>query len=67
MTMLHSDWVFTDGSLMLFRMTSIPIRYHIKVRGRANPYDPQDAGYFAERHARQGYQAPALPPDWLPL
>ena len=61
------DWVFTDGSVTLFRMATIPIRRHVKVRGDANPYDPQDASYFAERHARRGYQPPATPPAWLPL
>ena len=61
------DWVFTDGSVTLFRMATIPIRRHVKVRGDANPYDPQDASYFAERHARLGHKAPAAPPAWLPL
>ena len=61
------DWVFTDGSVTLFRMATIPIRRHVKVRGDANPYDPQDARYFAERHARRGKQPPAPPPAWLTL
>jgi RNA-directed DNA polymerase len=61
------DWVFTDGSVTLFRMATIPIRRHVKIRGDANPYDPQDASYFADRHARQGNQPPATPPPWLPL
>ena len=61
------DWVFTDGSVTLFRMASIPIRRHVKIRGDANPYDPQHASYFAERHARQGTTPPALPPAWLAL
>jgi RNA-directed DNA polymerase len=59
------DWVFTDGSVRLFRMASIPIRRHVKIRGDANPYDPQHAGYFAERHARHGAVPPALAPPWL--
>lgn len=61
------DWVFTDGSATLFRMASIPIRRHVKIRGEANPYDPQYASYFAERHARPGKRLPADPPAWLVL
>jgi RNA-directed DNA polymerase len=61
------DWVFTDGSVTLFRMATIPIRRHVKIRGDANPYDPQDASYFAKRYARRGNQPPATPPPWLPL
>jgi hypothetical protein len=45
------DWVFTDGSLALFRMASLPNRRPAKIRGDANPYDPRQAGYFAERRA----------------
>jgi len=59
------DWAFTDGSVTLFRMASIPIRRHVKIRGDANPYDPQHAGYFAERHARQGTGPPTRSPAWL--
>jgi len=62
-----SDWVFTDRSVTLFRMASIPIRRHVKIRGNLNPYDPADIGYLALRHARQGQQAPANPPAWLPM
>jgi RNA-directed DNA polymerase len=61
------DWVFTDGSVMLFRMATIPIRRHVKIRGDANPYDVQHASYFAERHARRGHQPSATPPPWLLL
>ena len=59
------DWVFTDGSVTLFRMASIPIRRHVKIRGDANPYDPQQAGYFAERRARRGTRPPDRIPAWL--
>ena len=61
------DWVFTDGSLTLFRMATIPIRRHVKIRGDANPYDPLDAGYFTERHARRANAPPDTPPVWLAL
>jgi RNA-directed DNA polymerase len=59
------DWVFTDGSVTLFRMASIPIRRHVKIRGDANPYDPQQAGYFADRRARRGTRPPDRIPPWL--
>jgi RNA-directed DNA polymerase len=59
------DWVFTDGSVTLFRMASIPIRRHAKIRGDANPYDPQDVAYFAARHARQRGCPPTPAPPWL--
>ena len=59
------DWVFTDGSVDLFRMLSIPIRRHVLIRGASNPYDPEHASYFAARRARQRNEVPALPPAWL--
>ncbi|WP_281168029.1 group II intron maturase-specific domain-containing protein [Thioflavicoccus mobilis] len=59
------DWVFTDGSVTLFRISSIPIRRHVKIRGDANPYDPQQADYFVERHARQRGRLPVQIPPWL--
>ena len=59
------DWVFTDGSVTLFRMASIPIRRHVKIRGDANPYDPQQADYFVERRGRQRGRPPAQAPAWL--
>jgi len=37
----------------LFRMADVPIRYHVKVRGEANPYDPADREYFKDRADRQ--------------
>jgi RNA-directed DNA polymerase len=64
---VHMDgrnWVFTDGSFTLFRMATIPIRRHVKIRGNANPYDPADAAYFKARR-RQRDQAPAARPAWL--
>ena len=47
------DWVFygsLDGKeLRLFCATSVPIRRHIKIKGQANPYDPEWEIYFEER------------------
>jgi RNA-directed DNA polymerase len=48
------DWVFTDGSETLFWMTSIPIRRHVLIREHANPYDPCDAAYLAQRRVDPG-------------
>jgi len=56
------DWVFTDRSTSLFRMQSLPIRRHVQIRGDANPYDPANAGYFAQRRSRS---VPAPAPSWL--
>jgi len=60
------DWVFTDGSATLFRMASLPIQRHVKIRGKANPYDPAWTAYFRRRHVWQGTAKPPLP-EWLIL
>ena len=59
------DWVFTDGSITLFRMASIPIRRPVMIRGDANPYDPQQADYFVERRGRERGRPPVEAPAWL--
>ncbi|WP_245232408.1 group II intron maturase-specific domain-containing protein [Thiorhodococcus minor] len=59
------DWVFTDGSVDLFRMLSIPIRRHVRIRAAANPYDSAQASYFAARRARHRQEAPKSAPKWL--
>lgn len=52
------DWVFTgqmkrrNGELYLlhlFRLSSLPIKRHTKIRGDANPYDPAWEPYFEAR------------------
>ena len=48
------DWIFTDGTADLFHMSSLPIRRHILIRGRANPYDPAWAAYLQLRSGRLG-------------
>jgi hypothetical protein len=30
-------------------MSSIPIKRHVKIRGKANPYDPEYVEYFVQR------------------
>ena len=37
----------------LFRTSDLPIRYHIKIRSEANPYDPAFGEYFDERDAKR--------------
>lgn len=48
------DWTFfahdEHGNLVtIFRAASVPIRRHIKIRGRANPYDTTQEVYFEQR------------------
>lgn len=59
------DWVFTDGSATLFRMRTLPIQRHVKIRRDANPYDPQDADYFIGRRRRQRGKTSTAAPTWL--
>ena len=56
----ENNWVFfghvrgsngTPRDVRLFRASSVPIRRHTKIKGEANPYDPQWEPYF---EARQG-------------
>jgi RNA-directed DNA polymerase len=59
----HADgcrsWVFAtkstiDGDihqLRLFRAMTVPILRHVKIRGRANPFDPAWMSYFTRRQA----------------
>jgi RNA-directed DNA polymerase len=46
-------WIFfgqhADHELELFRAGDMPIQRHVKIRGTANPYDPQWEVYFEER------------------
>ena len=48
------NWVFsgetTDGKeLQLTRAVDVAIKRHIKIRGDANPYDPEEERYFDQR------------------
>ena len=53
-----NNWVFfghvthpqgTHKDVRLFRASSVPIRRHTKIKGEANPYDPQWEPYFETR------------------
>jgi RNA-directed DNA polymerase len=54
-TLGSRNWVFygdLDGKeLHLFCATAVPIRRHIKIKGQANPYDPEWEIYFEKRLA----------------
>ena len=54
-------WVFSTTAstktgkrrYLVQRLSSIGIRRHIKVKAEANPYMPEDAGYFWRRRNRR--------------
>lgn len=57
----HRRWVFTGTipdkngaprTIRLFYAATTPIRRHIKVKGQANPYDPQWTTYFTSRQRK---------------
>ena len=60
-TVGNRNWVFAAGDTerfypdgkphvaSLFRAFNIPIRRHVKIRGEANPFDPEIETYFEER------------------
>jgi RNA-directed DNA polymerase len=54
------NWVFYgehDGKeRRLFSMARTPITRHVKVRGQANPYDPEWEVYFEERLGAKMYE-----------
>jgi RNA-directed DNA polymerase len=57
------QWVFTgvdEGGheVRLVAAAATPIQRHVKVQGRATPYDPAYAAYFARRSARGRVYAP---------
>ena len=39
----------TQQDVRLFRASSVPMRRHTKIKGEAQPYDPQGEPYFAAR------------------
>ena len=46
------DWMFSsDGATKhcLYTTASTPIRRHVKIRGQANPFQPEWDDYFAAR------------------
>ncbi|MBF0236674.1 MAG: HNH endonuclease [SAR324 cluster bacterium] len=52
------EWHFfgknPDGKhILLFLAAKVPIQRHVKIKGEANPYDPQYEHYFEERLTQQ--------------
>jgi RNA-directed DNA polymerase len=50
----NRNWIFsgetTDGrEFQLLQASDVAIKRHIKIRGDANPYDPEDERYFDQR------------------
>jgi len=47
----NRNWVFKEkrNKDALFKMDSIPIRRHLKIKGEANPYDPKWHEYLTNR------------------
>lgn len=43
------NWVFSEGKLELFNPQDIVIKRHIKIKGEANPFDPEFETYFEKR------------------
>lgn len=45
------DWVFScnNGKTELMKTSSVAIRRHVKIRGEANPFDPEWEEYFENR------------------
>jgi RNA-directed DNA polymerase len=44
-------------TLTLFRLTDLPIRRHVRIKGDANPYSPSWQDYFAQRLAAKAVGA----------
>ena len=40
----------SDGKNFVFRLSSIPIREHLKIKSEANPFDRNDDEYFLKRY-----------------
>lgn len=43
------SWTFHSEQIFLRRMQYIRVKRHVKIRAKANPYDPEYAEYFKER------------------
>ena len=55
MTVGGDNWVFTGRDketkrqVLLLKASDTPIRRHIKIKGKANPFDPSWEEYFTNR------------------
>ncbi len=53
----------TSRTYELIRASSIPIMRHIKIKGDANPFDPNHQGYFGKRQNFKMYSPHRVLPD----
>ena len=47
------NWVFSDDGLELFNPPDVVIQRFVKIKGEANPFDPQFETYFEKRLGRK--------------
>jgi RNA-directed DNA polymerase len=56
----NRNWILTgkdgDKEVLLSTMAKTPIKRHVKIKGNANPYDPDWEAYFEKRRENQWLQ-----------
>jgi RNA-directed DNA polymerase len=57
-TVGRNQWVFTGiddhgNPIRLFKAGLVPITRHVKIQGKANPYDPEWENYFEQRYLQR--------------
>ena len=55
----QDNWVFSGDKRKIFKLRKIHIRRHIKIVGKANPFDKEYSTYFAQRKTNKTYSAGA--------
>ena len=60
-TMVKNKKKKTSKTYELIRASSIPIMRHIKIKGEANPFDPNHKGYFGKRQHFKMYSPHKVP------
>ncbi len=60
----HRSWDFATKASRLFRAMTIPISRHVKIQGRANPFDPVWTPYFARRRIAKRSVGCSVPQPW---
>jgi RNA-directed DNA polymerase len=61
-TVGENNWVFTGindkgNPIYLYKASLTPVTRHVKVRAKANPYDPEWDDYFEERTTRKWFSS----------
>ena len=63
LTQNNNSWIFFDYDgkkpMHLMKISAVPIRRHIKIKGMANPYEPKWFTYFQNRANKKAGSAPA--------